>query len=169
MIGLKYRPSRLSVIASNNSSSVPQPPGNAITASEPVSNLCLRSRMSSTRSRWVSPGMAPLEVGHEARQDADDFAALGQGAIGQRTHQALRAAAIDDRAVAAGQDFAERARRGVELGRGLRTGGRVNADSHYSTVTDLARLRGWSTSVPRNTAMWYASSCSGIVDTTGAA
>jgi len=24
----------------------------------------------------------------------------------------------------------------------------------YSTVTDLARLRGWSTSVPRATAMW---------------
>ena len=24
----------------------------------------------------------------------------------------------------------------------------------YSTVTDLARLRGWSTSVPRSTAVW---------------
>ena len=24
----------------------------------------------------------------------------------------------------------------------------------YSTVTDLARLRGWSTSVPRATAVW---------------
>ena len=24
----------------------------------------------------------------------------------------------------------------------------------YSTVTDLARLRGWSTSVPRSTATW---------------
>lgn len=24
----------------------------------------------------------------------------------------------------------------------------------YSTVTDLARLRGWSTSLPRRTAMW---------------
>jgi hypothetical protein len=24
----------------------------------------------------------------------------------------------------------------------------------YSTVTDLARLRGWSTSQPRRTAMW---------------
>ncbi len=26
--------------------------------------------------------------------------------------------------------------------------------SDYSTVTDLARLRGWSTSQPRRTAMW---------------
>ena len=32
----------------------------------------------------------------------------------------------------------------------------------YSTVTDLARLRGWSTSHPRRTAMWYASNCKGI-------
>lgn len=31
----------------------------------------------------------------------------------------------------------------------------------YSTVTLLARLRGLSTSVPRATAVWYASSCSG--------
>jgi len=27
-------------------------------------------------------------------------------------------------------------------------------DDCYSTVTDLARLRGWSTSQPRRTAMW---------------
>lgn len=31
----------------------------------------------------------------------------------------------------------------------------------YSTVTDFARLRGWSTSVPFATATWYASSCTG--------
>ena len=31
----------------------------------------------------------------------------------------------------------------------------------YSTVTDLARLRGWSTSVPFSTATWYANSCMG--------
>jgi len=33
----------------------------------------------------------------------------------------------------------------------------------YSTVTLLARLRGLSTSVPRAHAVWYDSSCSGIV------
>ncbi len=27
-------------------------------------------------------------------------------------------------------------------------------DDPHSTVTDLARFRGWSTSHPRNTAMW---------------
>src|SRR5262249_47917868 len=32
----------------------------------------------------------------------------------------------------------------------------------HSTVTLFARLRGWSTSQPRRTAMWYASSWSGI-------
>ena len=30
----------------------------------------------------------------------------------------------------------------------------------YSTVTDFARLRGLSTSVPRASAVWYASNCS---------
>ena len=35
-------------------------------------------------------------------------------------------------------------------------------DDPHSTVTDLARLRGWSTSLPRATAMWYASSCKGM-------
>src|SRR5690606_5753758 len=30
----------------------------------------------------------------------------------------------------------------------------VEARRHYSTVTDLARLRGWSTSVPRRIATW---------------
>ena len=34
-IRLQYRPRRLSVIASNNSSKVPQPPGNASSASRP--------------------------------------------------------------------------------------------------------------------------------------
>ena len=32
----------------------------------------------------------------------------------------------------------------------------------YSTVTDLARLRGQSTLHPRLTAMWYDRSCMGI-------
>src|SRR5947207_2937672 len=37
----------------------------------------------------------------------------------------------------------------------------------YSTVTDFARFRGWSTSHPRRTAMWYASSCKGIAASSG--
>lgn len=32
----------------------------------------------------------------------------------------------------------------------------------YSTVTDLAKLRGQSTLQPRRTAMWYESNCMGI-------
>ena len=39
----------------------------------------------------------------------------------------------------------------------------------YSTVTLFARFRGWSTSQPRRTAMWYASSCSGTTATIGIA
>ena len=37
----------------------------------------------------------------------------------------------------------------------------------YSTVTDLARLRGWSTSFPLHTAIWYANNCNGMVVTKG--
>src|SRR5690606_40064852 len=37
----------------------------------------------------------------------------------------------------------------------------------YSTVTDLARLRGLSTSVPRASAVWYARICTGMVCTIG--
>ena len=38
---------------------------------------------------------------------------------------------------------------------------------NYSTVTDFARFLGWSTSQPRRTAMWYASSCSGMIESKG--
>ena len=38
----------------------------------------------------------------------------------------------------------------------------------HSTVTVLARFRGWSTFSPRRRAMWYASSCSGITASSGA-
>ncbi len=38
---------------------------------------------------------------------------------------------------------------------------------YYSTVTDFARLRGWSTLQPRITAMWYESNCSGMVARSG--
>ena len=37
----------------------------------------------------------------------------------------------------------------------------------YSTVTDLARLRGWSTSRPARTATWYAISCRGRTMSSG--
>ena len=37
----------------------------------------------------------------------------------------------------------------------------------YSTVTDLAKFLGWSTSVPRNTATWYDNNCSGTLKTMG--
>ena len=39
--------------------------------------------------------------------------------------------------------------------------------NNYSTVTDFARLRGWSTSQPRSTAMARANSCRGTLVTMG--
>jgi hypothetical protein len=42
------------------------------------------------------------------------------------------------------------------------------ATVNYSTVTDFARLRGWSTSVPSTSAVWYARSCNGNAKMIGA-
>ena len=39
--------------------------------------------------------------------------------------------------------------------------------TNYSTVTDFAKLRGWSTLHPRITAIWYDNNCNGIVDSNG--
>ena len=52
-------------------------------------------------------------------------------------------------------------RRGEEWhrDRGGDQAGSPTRPTGYSTVTDLARFRGWSTSRPRSTATWYASSC----------
>ena len=44
---------------------------------------------------------------------------------------------------------------------------RQAAPGGYSTVTDLARLRGWSTLRPLLTARYYASSCNGTDTTIG--
>src|SRR6188472_3803635 len=48
---------------------------------------------------------------------------------------------------------------------GIRT--HVFSSVRYSTVTDLARLRGLSTSYPRACATPAANTCSGIVDSNG--
>src|SRR5207245_1212332 len=62
------------------------------------------------------------------------------------------------------QPLAERAEFVVgDAGRNL-TGVQMEVDlqpAGHSTVTLLARLRGWSTSQPRSTAMWYARSWRG--------
>src|SRR5690606_5341211 len=43
----------------------------------------------------------------------------------------------------------------------------ADSDDHHSTVTDLARLRGWSTSWPSLVAKEHAKICSGTVATSG--
>ena len=44
---------------------------------------------------------------------------------------------------------------------------RCQSYEFHSTVTDLAKFRGWSTSVPLTIATWYESSCNGMVKTIG--
>src|SRR5450631_353780 len=60
--------------------------------------------------------------------------------------------------------FSAKGRRALALTRHRGFGA---AESGYSTVTVLARLRGWSTSLPSMSAIWYASNCSGMTLTMG--
>lgn len=58
--------------------------------------------------------------------------------------------------------------RNAPLGRGAcLPAGRVEPAASYSTVTDFARLRGWSTFRPRASATAQAKICSGTVDRIG--
>ena len=54
-IGFRYSPNCFQVMTSSNSSKVPQPPGNAITASLKSAISCLRSCIFSTSTSLVSP------------------------------------------------------------------------------------------------------------------
>src|SRR3569623_845179 len=74
------------------------------------------------------------------------FLDFGVGLVDQRTHARQRVAAPV-------REFGDAL---VDVLRG-----------RHSTVTLLARLRGLSTSVPRDSAAWYASSCSGTTCSSG--
>src|SRR6185503_10677955 len=91
---------------------------------------------------------------------------LGEHALGEPLPEALDrgrdAGDLDDVDAELGRALGDGARREDGIGRG--TGPR---HAPYSTVTDLARFRGWSTSVPRATAVWYANSWSGITASAG--
>lgn len=76
---------------------------------------------------------------------------------------ALQSSLIDDGA----HGLADRSRN-APLGRGAcLPAGRVEPAASYSTVTDFARLRGWSTFRPRASATAQAKICSGTVDRIG--
>ena len=64
--------------------------------------------------------MAPFEVGHELRQDADHAAAARERTVGERAHRAHRAAAVDDADAGVREHLAEPARRGAIVGMRLR-------------------------------------------------
>jgi len=105
---------------------------------------------------WTKPSIATLFTSlHPSQHGVTDPVRGGRadGGLEGRDPRALDEAAVD------------RSDRGP-LDPYLRAGHTLEDDPH-STVTDLAKLRGWSTSAPRITAMWYASSCSGIVVSTG--
>src|SRR5690348_2588071 len=90
-------------------------------------------------------GMAPFEVGHEARQDADDLATLGQRAVGDRAHRARGTTTVHDAVAVAREQFAEvKGRRAIPR-IGLVAGSAVNADTHASRHSSRSMI----TSVPR--------------------
>src|SRR5262249_33443846 len=93
--GLPCSPSCDQVATSASSSSVPSPPGRATNASDRSYMSCLRSGIDATSCSSVRR-VAPL-AGEQARWDPpDDPAAVGEGGIGQLTHEAHAATAVDE-------------------------------------------------------------------------
>ena len=60
--------------------------------------------------------VTPLEVRHEARQYADHLPAGGERPVGERSHGARRAAAVDDRDAGPGQHLSQPVRGGAVVG-----------------------------------------------------
>ena len=121
--------------------------------------------------RWqaLDLDLAPADPAHAQAQDLAD-GLLGGPAPGEGLGPVAHVGGLGRGEDAASEPLAETLERradagdaddvDAQLGRpggaARRLGDRAGAvaDAHYSTVTDLARLRGWSTSVPRATATW---------------
>ena len=109
---MRCRPSWLHVNISNSSSSVPVPPGSAITASDSSAISALRSCIVSTMCSLVSPACAISASTSRLGITPITFPPAAERGIGQRAHQAH-----------AGR------RRRRPRGRGRRTGGRARSRS----------------------------------------
>ena len=107
-IGLAWRPSCCQVSCSTSSSSVPMPPGRATNASERSNISRLRSCMSGVTISSCTRDQRVLALGQKIRNDAGHAAAVIQRGVGDRAHQADRAAAIDQPDVVLGKSLAER-------------------------------------------------------------
>ena len=89
-------PSCDQVATSASSSSVPRPPGRAMKASDRSYMSCLRSCIDATSCSSVRPAVASF-TGEQACWDyPDDPAAVAEGGIGQLTHEAYAATAVDE-------------------------------------------------------------------------
>src|SRR5215469_17008818 len=75
----------------------------------------------------AEPRMTPLELGHEARQDADHAATTAEGSVGERAHGADRASTVDDAEVVLCQYHAESRSRFAIGCRGTAAGSAVDA------------------------------------------
>jgi len=72
--------------------------------------------------------VAPLELGHEARQDADHAPTASQRAVGECTHRADGAATVDDSYALCREHLAEASRRRAVVRMGAATRGAIHAD-----------------------------------------
>ena len=141
-----------------------------------ISSAALLVKVTASTSSGVRVAVAD-EVGDAVRDDAR-LAGPGAGEDQQRPVDVQHGLALfgversrkihgDSRQLTADAQATQVSRRGSTSGRANSPTGAIVPPrspacvSCYSTVTLFARLRGWSTSQPRRTAMWYASSCSG--------
>ena len=145
----------------------------------PPSSACARSRISAAAlfvnvTATIARGSAPAS--HEVRQPVRDDARLAGARARQDEERPLR---VEDRLSLLGVEAVQGSRmsgfRSSEFGfsKARESIGfsnprfRIKIRNSHSTVTDLARFRGWSTSHPRRTATWYARSWSGTTERIG--
>src|SRR5258705_10539212 len=91
--GLACRPSCVHVTTSQNSSSVPNPPGSATKASDRSAIQALRSCIEWTTCSFVSPSLPDLPCQKVFRHDSLHVAARPHHGICNHTHQTHIAAA----------------------------------------------------------------------------
>ena len=127
-------PSCAHVRISQNSSSVPSPPGSAMNASARSAISALRSCIDPTIRKSGKP-VRDLQVDHCLRDHPDDVSTAGQHRVRQHAHQADVSTAIDERHAASRQDASQPARQLGVRRAGAWTRPAEDADAFHSRFT----------------------------------
>ena len=105
--GAASSPSWFHVSSSNDSSSVPNPPGNTITPSDSSAIRALRSCIEPVTSSALTPEVRDLRADEVLGDHPDDLATGGERSVGNRPHQPDPSTAVDQPVPALGDTGSE--------------------------------------------------------------